>query len=124
MNLTFSAIASFPKTKAGYIDLFELYRLCSKFDVDIELLEELEPWELILILEGKVEKQREYFEFLSYSLYSSIAQLMSKKRKFENPFEKKEMEKHEVPTKEVEARTMEVLADIFNFTNDQIENEE
>lgn len=113
------AIASFPKTKAGRIDEFELYRICSKYNIDFDKIVNYEPWELLLEVEGKVEQQREYFEFLNYSLYSAVGQVLStKNKKFENPFEKKEMEKHEKPTKEIQEKTLEVLDDIFKTNKD------
>ena len=115
LEMSMTALASFPHTKAGYIDSFELYRMCSKFNIDFVYIEELEPFELLMMLEGRIEQQREYFEFLNYSLYSAIGQLLSgKNKKFENAFEKKEKEK-EKPSKEAEERTMEVLKDIFGL---------
>lgn len=114
-----SAIASFPKDKAGYIDFIELYKLCSKFNIDYDMIEDEEPWKLILEIEGKLEQQREYFEFLNYSLYNAIGQLLGGKKKYENPFEKKETKKAEKPTKEIQTKTFEVLEDIFKINNEE-----
>ena len=113
-QLSMIAIKSFPQTKTGRIDLFELYKLCSKFNIDTDYIEYKEPYELILILEGKVEQQREYFEYINYSLYSAIGQLLSgKKKEFENPFAKKEMKEKEKPTKEIQQHTFDMLEEIF-----------
>lgn len=118
-DMTMTALASMPKDKAGYIDIFEVYRLCAKFDIDFQMLENAEPYELLLTLEGKLEMQREYFEFLNYSLYSAIGQLLSGKKKYENPFDKKEEKVKEKPTKEIQQHTMDVLEDIFKINNEE-----
>ena len=117
-DLNWSCYASLPKDTFGLVDECELIRLCGKFEIPMDYLYELEPYEFLLYLEGKLDNQREFFEFMCYSLYSSVAQVLGGKKgkKFENPFEKQKEKK--VATKEEEEFTMEKLGEIFGIEVD------
>ena len=85
-----------------------------KFDVPFEYLYELEPSDFIMYLDGKIDNQREFFEFMCYSLYTSVGQVLSSKNgKFVNPFEKEKEKK--VATVSEKEETMETLKEIFDL---------
>lgn len=110
--MNWTCYASLPKDYDGLIDLFEVIRMMGKFDMPLDLLYDLEPYEFILYLEGKLESQREFFEFMCYSLYSSVGQLLSgKNKKFENPFGKPK--EKVIATKTAQEKTMDTLQNIF-----------
>lgn len=84
-----------------------------------EYLYELYPYEFIFYIEGYLEDQREYFEYLNYSLFSSIRQALNDKTKqFKNPFEKEEVvrepERRELTEDEYESEVA-ALKSIFNL---------
>ena len=90
--------------------------MMGKFDMPLELLYELEPYEFIYYLEGKLDNQREFFEFMCYSLYTSIGQVLSgKNKKFVNPFEKQKDKKTKIASQSDMEKTMDTLQDIFGI---------
>lgn len=82
----------------------------------IDSLYDLYPYEFIFYIEGYLDDQREYFEYLNYSLFSSIRQALGSKKTFENPFEKKEMpaEQRKLTEEEYESE-VEAIKGIFNL---------
>ena len=81
-------IASLPKTNKGFLDEREILMFCGKARLNPDMLYELYPYEFVFYLEGYLENEREYFEYMNYSLFSSIRQALGKGKKFSNPFEK------------------------------------
>lgn len=83
------ALGSLPRTPDGRIDERQVIVLCGKAKMPFDYLYELFPYEFVFYLEGYVEDQREYFEYINYSLFSCIRQALNgKSKKFNNPFEK------------------------------------
>ena len=109
-------IASLPRDRQGFIDERELIRLCGKAKLPLSDLYDLYPYEFIFYIEGYLENQREYFEYLNYSLFNSIRQALGNKKKFENPFEKKEMpaEQRKLTEEEYESE-IENVKGLFNL---------
>lgn len=111
-------VASLPRDDDGRIDERELIRLCGKAKMPIESLYELYPYEFVFYIEGYLEDQREYFENISYSLFTSIRQaLNSKTTRFKNPFEKQEVhqkQQRELTEDEYESE-VNALMEIFNL---------
>lgn len=107
---------SLPRTSSFFIDEREILRLCGKAKLPLEELYNLYPYEFIFYVEGYLENEREYFEFLNYSLFSSIRQALGSKKKFENPFEKEkvEPEQRKLTDEEYEAE-VDALKEIFDF---------
>jgi len=79
---------SLPRDGAGFLDEREIIMMCGKARIPLDSLYDLYPYEFIFYLEGYLENEREYFEFMNYSLFSSIRQALGKGKKFSNPFEK------------------------------------
>ena len=77
-----------PRNDDGFFDEREIIHLCGQAKLSLDDLYELYPHEFIFYIEGYLEDQRSYFEFLNYSLFSSIRQSLNKSKKFKNPFEK------------------------------------
>ena len=78
-------------------------------------LYELYPHEFVFYIEGYLEGEREYFEFMCHSLFSSIRQGLGKSKKFENPFEKqKEVKERKLSEEEYESE-VEILKELFNL---------
>lgn len=109
-------IASLPKDKKGFIDEHELLKLCGKAKLSIFDLYELYPHEFIFYIEGYLDDQREYFEYMNYSLFSSIRQALGSKKKFDNPFEKKEFKPESQKLTEDEYDSeVESIKNLFNL---------
>lgn len=66
-------------------------------------------------LEGAIDGERGYFEYMNYSLFSSIRQALGKGKDFKNPFEKQVIEERKVPTIEDEKETIEDVSKIFGL---------
>ena len=66
-------------------------------------------------LEGAIDGERGYFEYMNYSLFSSIRQALGKGKDFRNPFEKQVIEERKVPTIEDEKETIEDVSKIFGL---------
>lgn len=109
-------MASLPRTSKGFIDERELLRLCGKVKLNIDALYDLYPYEFIFYLEGYLEGEREYFEYMNYSLFSSIRQALSDSKKFSNPFEKEKVqpESRKLTDDEYESE-VNAIKDIFNL---------
>lgn len=110
-------LASLPRDKKGFIDEHELLMLCGKARIPIQDLHELFPHEFIFYIEGYLENEREYFEYMNYSLFSSIRQALSEKvKRFENPFEKKEVRpESQKLTEEEYQNEVDSLKELFNL---------
>ena len=109
-------IASLPRDKKGFIDEREIIRLCGKAKIPYGDLYELYPHEFIFYIEGYLENQREYFEYMNYSLFSSIRQALGKGKKFDNAFAKKDKpaESKKLSEDEYESE-VDTLKEIFNL---------
>lgn len=67
-------------------------------------------------MEGYLESEREYFEFLNYSLFSSIRQALGKGKNFSNPFEKQKVQPEQRKLTEEEYETeVDSIKEIFNL---------
>ena len=66
-------------------------------------------------IEGAIDGERGYFEYMNYSLFSSIRQALGKGKDFKNPFEKQVIEERKVPTIEDEKETIEDVSKIFGL---------
>lgn len=109
-------LASFPKDNEGFIDEHELLKLCGKAKLSIFDLYDLYPYEFIFYIEGYLDDQREYFEYMNYSLFSSIRQALGNKKNFENPFEKKEIKSESQKLTEDEYESeVEAVKKLFNL---------
>ncbi len=110
------AMASLPYTDDGFLDEREIYRLCGRARLSPESLYELFPHEFIFYLEGYLENEREYFEYMNYSLFSSIRQALGKGKKFSNPFEKQKLQPESKKLTEEEYESeVDALKEIFNL---------
>lgn len=109
-------IASLPTTSKGFLDEREILMLCGKARLNPDMLYELYPYEFVFYLEGYLENEREYFEYMNYSLFSSIRQALGKGKKFSNPFEKQKLqpESQKLTEEEYESE-VETLKSIFNL---------
>ena len=67
-------------------------------------------------LEGAIDGERGYFEYMNYSLFSSIRQALGNKKNFENPFEKKEIKSESQKLTEDEYESeVEAVKKLFNL---------
>lgn len=110
-------IMSLPRDKKGFLDEREIIMLCGKSRLSINDLYELYPHEFIFYIEGYLENEREYFEYMNYSLFSSIRQALNDKvKRFENPFEKKEVKPDSQKLTEEEYQSeVDSLKELFNL---------
>ena len=109
-------IASLPTTNKGFLDEREILRFCGKARLNPDMLYEMYPYEFVFYLEGYLENEREYFEYMNYSLFSSIRQALGKGKKFSNPFEKQKMQPESTKLTEDEYEAeVDALKEIFNL---------
>lgn len=110
-------LASLPVDKKGFIDEHELIVLCGKARLPLQDLYELYPHEFVFYIEGYLENEREYFEYMNYSLFNTIRQALSDKvKRFENPFEKKEVRPEpQKLTEEEYQNEVDSIKELFNL---------
>ena len=107
---------SLPFDDKGFIDEREILRYCGKARLHPDSLYELYPYEFIFYLEGYLENEREYFEYMNYSLFSSIRQALGKGKNFSNPFEKKKVQPESKKLTEEEYESeVDAIREIFNL---------
>ena len=109
-------MSSLPVDGKGFIDERELYIYCGKARLHPDSLYDMYPYEFVFYLEGYLENEREYFEYMNYSMFSSIRQALGKGKKFSNPFEKQKMqpESQKLTEEEYESE-VEKIKEIFNL---------
>lgn len=115
-DLATIGMSSLPVDSKGFIDEREVYNYCGKARLHPDSLYDMYPYEFVFYLEGYLENEREYFEYMNYSLFSSIRQALGKGKKFSNPFEKQKMqpESQKLTEEEYESE-VEKLKEIFNL---------
>lgn len=109
-------MGSLPRDKRNFLDEREIIRLCGKAKLHPDSLYEMFPHEFIFYIEGYLEDEREYFEYMNYSLFSSIRQALGKGKKFSNPFEKQKMQPDSVKLTEEEYESeVDAIKEIFGI---------
>lgn len=108
-------IMSLPRDDRGFLNEREIINLCGKAKMPFEYLYDLHPYEFMFYVEGYLEDQREYFEYMNYSLFSAIRQALGKGKKFENPFEKKQQAEQRKLTEDEYESEVDALKEIFNL---------
>lgn len=109
-------LQNLPLDEKGYIDEREIIMLSGKAGLSLSDLYDMYPYEFVFYLEGYLDKEREYFEFLNYSLFSSIRQALGKGKNFSNPFEKQKVqpEQRKLTEEEYESE-VDAIREIFNL---------
>lgn len=103
-----------PRDSNGFIDERKVYNMLGKCGLPLDSLYDNELSEVVFYYEGVIESERQYFEYMNYSLFSSIRQALGK-GEFTNPFKKEEIEEKKLPTNAEHADTLEAMQEIFGL---------